>query len=271
MTDIRLRFAPSPTGPLHLGGARTALYNWAAARAMGGSFVLRIEDTDRARSTDESLGIIVEGLRWLGLDWDEGPDREGHFGPYFQSQRLELYQQAAEGLLDRGQAYRCYCTPEEVEQGRRSRQSQGLNPVYDRRCRDLSRAEREYVMAALDRYWNHSPEAVRALPLQQIRNGDFAVPPRGTLVSLPSWAEDVGVDGAIFVPAHALDPGDGLAWKRCDWIAAAFWYLHGATERRFEEAHGPIHSYAFRLKGWDARFWGSARPAVRDTGWNFAR
>ncbi len=119
----------------------------------------------------------------------------------------------------------------------------------------MSRAEREYVMAALNRYWNRSPEAVRALPLQQIRNGDFALPPRGTLVSLPSWAEDVGVDGAIFVPAHALDPGDAPAWKRCDWITAAFWYLHGTAERRFEEAHGPIHSYAFRLKGWDARFW----------------
>jgi glutamyl-tRNA synthetase len=110
---------------------------------MGGKFLLRIEDTDRARSTDGSLQIIFEGLRWLGLDWDEGPDQGGDFGPYFQSQRLQLYQQEARALLDRGQAYRCYCTPEEVEQGRRTRQSQGLNPVYDRRCRELSGEERE--------------------------------------------------------------------------------------------------------------------------------
>jgi glutamyl-tRNA synthetase len=87
----RLRFAPSPTGPLHLGGARTALYNWAAARALGGDFLLRIEDTDRARSTEESLQIILAGLRWLGIDWDEGPDVDGPHGPYFQTRRLDVY------------------------------------------------------------------------------------------------------------------------------------------------------------------------------------
>jgi glutamyl-tRNA synthetase len=139
----RLRFAPSPTGPLHLGGARTALYNWAAARAMGGKFLLRIEDTDQARSTDASLQIIFDGLRWLGLDWDEGPGAGGAFGPYFQMQRLERYAAWAERLLQSGHAYRCYATPEEVEEGRQALAAQGKKPMYDRRHRDLTPAQQQ--------------------------------------------------------------------------------------------------------------------------------
>ncbi len=138
----RLRFAPSPTGPLHLGGARTALYNWAAARAMGGKFLLRIEDTDRARSTEESLTIILDGLRWLGVDWDEGPETDGAFGPYFQTQRLDLYAKFAEQLLASGWAYKCYATPEEVQAGRERLQSEGKSPMYDRRDRDIDDAQR---------------------------------------------------------------------------------------------------------------------------------
>lgn len=144
MTDSvpRLRFAPSPTGPLHLGGARTALYNWAAARALGGRFLLRIEDTDRARSTDESLQIILAGLRWLGIDWDEGPEVGGDHGPYFQTQRMPFYREAADRLLATGAAYPCYCTPEEIEAGRKALVAAGMNPTYDRRCRDLDAAGR---------------------------------------------------------------------------------------------------------------------------------
>lgn len=139
----RLRFAPSPTGPLHLGGARTALYNWAAAKALGGAFVLRIEDTDQARSSDASLQIILAGLRWLGLDWDEGPERGGAFGPYFQMQRLHLYREAATALLASGHAYPCYCTPEEIEAGRKALEAQKTGfHGYDRRCRDLSAGQR---------------------------------------------------------------------------------------------------------------------------------
>ncbi len=139
----RLRFAPSPTGPLHLGGARTALYNWAAARAMGGAFLLRIEDTDRARSTDAALRIILEGLRWLGIDWDEGPEKGGAFGPYFQTERLQLYRETADRLLASGHAYPCYCTPEEVAAGREALKATGQTWGYDRRCRDLSPEQRD--------------------------------------------------------------------------------------------------------------------------------
>ncbi len=140
----RLRFAPSPTGPLHLGGARTALYNWAAARAMGGAFLLRIEDTDQARSTAASLQIILAGLRWLGIDWDEGPEAGGDFGPYFQMQRLHLYRAAADRLLASGHAYPCYCTPDEIEAGRAAMKAEKAGFFgYDGRCRDLTQAQRE--------------------------------------------------------------------------------------------------------------------------------
>src|SRR5207244_10199209 len=111
----RVRFAPSPTGYLHVGGARTALYNWLVARGQGGVFVLRIEDTDAARSTDESVTAIFDSMRWLGLKWDEGPEAGGAHGPYFQSERRERYLVHAESLLVQGRAYRCTCTPEELE------------------------------------------------------------------------------------------------------------------------------------------------------------
>jgi nondiscriminating glutamyl-tRNA synthetase len=140
----RLRFAPSPTGPLHLGGARTALYNWAAARALGGAFLLRIEDTDQARSTDASLQIILAGLRWLGIDWDEGPEKGGAFGPYFQMQRLATYRETADALLASGHAYRCYCTPEEIEAGRKELEAKKAGfSGYNRRCRTLSPEQRD--------------------------------------------------------------------------------------------------------------------------------
>ena len=138
----RLRFAPSPTGPLHIGGARTALYNYVAAKALSGRFILRIEDTDQERSTATSLHHILEGLRWLGLEWDEGPEKGGDHGPYFQMQRLPIYAARASELVANGHAYPCYCTPEEVEQGRQRMQAASGHSIYDRRCRDLTAAER---------------------------------------------------------------------------------------------------------------------------------
>jgi glutamyl-tRNA synthetase len=139
----RLRFAPSPTGHLHIGGARTALFNWAYARRLGGRFLLRIEDTDRERSRAEFERSILEGLRWLGIDWDEGPDVGGAHGPYRQSERLERYQVAAGRLLERGLAYRCFCSTERLEALREERTRAGQNPAYDGCCRGLDPAEGE--------------------------------------------------------------------------------------------------------------------------------
>ena len=128
MSDVRVRFAPSPTGHLHIGGLRTALFNWLFARRHGGKFILRIEDTDRDRSTDAAIDAIVNGMRWAGLDWDEGPHR--------QSDRLDLYRQKALALLERGQAYWCVCTPEELEARRKEAQAKGEPLKYDGRCRE---------------------------------------------------------------------------------------------------------------------------------------
>jgi glutamyl-tRNA synthetase len=126
---VRVRFPPSPTGYLHIGGVRTALFNWLYARHYGGVFVLRMEDTDRTRSTEESIQTILEGLRWLGLDWDEGP--------YRQTDRLAIYQAHAHGLLEAGKAYYCYCSPQELQERREEALRRGESPRYDRRCRDL--------------------------------------------------------------------------------------------------------------------------------------
>lgn len=127
---VRVRFAPSPTGYLHIGGVRTALFNWLFARRHKGTFILRIEDTDKSRSTEESIQVIEDGLRWLGLNWDEGPVR--------QMDRLEIYKEYIEKLLANGKAYRCYCSKDELEQRRKEAQAKKLPPGYDGRCRDRS-------------------------------------------------------------------------------------------------------------------------------------
>jgi glutamyl-tRNA synthetase len=152
---------PSPTGRFHLGNARTAIHNWLFARRSGGALVLRIEDTDPARSTPENVAVIIQAMRWLGLDWDEGPEAGGDHGPYFQSERLALYRRAADRLLEQRLAYPCYCTLDELEQRRREMQAKGLPPRYDRRCRDLSPAHRERLAS------EGRPAAIRfALPDQ---------------------------------------------------------------------------------------------------------
>jgi len=125
----RVRFAPSPTGYLHVGGARTALFNWLFARRHRGVFVLRIEDTDVERSSSDMVEGILDGLRWLGLDWDEGPKVDGPYGPYFQSERREHYRSTAERLVAQGSAYYCYCTAEELKAKREAAEQAGGNTI----------------------------------------------------------------------------------------------------------------------------------------------
>jgi glutamyl-tRNA synthetase len=139
--NVRVRFAPSPTGDLHVGNIRTALYDWAYARHTGGTFVFRIEDTDTTRVTDEYVAAAIDTLKWLGLQWDEGPEVGGEHGPYLQSQRLEIYADWSKRFLAAGDAYHCYCTPEELEARREAQKAAGLPPGYDGKCRDLSSAE----------------------------------------------------------------------------------------------------------------------------------
>ena len=147
MEGIRVRFAPSPTGPLHIGGARTALFNWLLARRYNGTMILRSEDTDLERSSLESEKNIMEDLKWLGMDWDEGVDVGGSYGPYRQTERLELYQKYTQRLLEEGRAYYCFCSGEELEAERKRQLSRGETPRYSGKCYHLSPAEQERLRA----------------------------------------------------------------------------------------------------------------------------
>src|SRR5260221_13851013 len=138
---MRVRFAPSPTGQLHVGNARTALFNWLLARGQGGTFILRIEDTDAERSTRESEAAILRDLRWLGLDWDEGPDGGGSHGPYRQSERLHLYQSYAKELLSADAAYHCFCTTAQLDAERQDALANGRPARYAGTCCMLSREQ----------------------------------------------------------------------------------------------------------------------------------
>jgi glutamyl-tRNA synthetase len=158
---VRVRYAPSPTGSPHVGNIRTALFNYLMARRHGGAFIVRIEDTDKNREVPGAVDEILESLRWLGLDWDEGPDVGGNYGPYFQSERLGLYHSVVQRLLDSGAAYRCYCTPEELEEMREFQRINKLPTGYDRRCR--FRKPEELEMLAKE----GRPSVVRlAMPLE---------------------------------------------------------------------------------------------------------
>ena len=138
---VRVRFAPSPTGYPHIGNIRTVVFNWLYARQQGGRFILRIEDTDRDRYIDDAIRVITESLDWLGLDWDEGPGRGGDYGPYVQSERLHIYREKAEELVENGLAYRCKCTPARLEAVRESLRARGRNPMYDGHCRHKAPGE----------------------------------------------------------------------------------------------------------------------------------
>ena len=138
---IRVRFAPSPTGYLHVGGLRTALYNYFFAKHNGGKFILRIEDTDQSRKVEGAVENLIATLKWAGLEYDEGPEKDGGFGPYIQSQRLELYRRYAEQLVEQGDAYYCFCTPERLDELRKKQQEQKQSFSYDRKCRSLSPEE----------------------------------------------------------------------------------------------------------------------------------
>ena len=162
-SSVRVRFAPSPTGDPHIGNLRTALFNWLFARHHGGSFILRVEDTDQKRYSTGALERIQDSLKWLGLDWDEGPAVGGPHAPYFQSQRLDIYQEAAQRLVEEGHAYHCYCSQERLENMRRSRRGQKGARGYDGHCRDLSPAEGRRL---------ESQGAVPAVRFKMPREGD---------------------------------------------------------------------------------------------------
>jgi glutamyl-tRNA synthetase len=254
MAAIRTRFAPSPTGFLHIGGARTALYNWAWTRRVGGTFVLRIEDTDQARSTAEAEAAVVEGLRWLGLDWDEGP--------YRQSERGERHRAAVEGLLANGRAYRCVCTPEEIEERKARVLAAGGKWVYDGRCAEAGHGPGR-------------PHAVRLRVPDQGRLGwdDLVFGPSGQdareigdLVirrsdGSPLYHLAVVVDDVDMAITHVIRGADHLnntpfqlaLYRALDAPVPAFAHVPlivGADGRKLSKRRDPVSVQHFRAQGY---------------------
>lgn len=264
MTEpVRVRFAPSPTGHLHLGGARTALFNWLFARHAGGVFLLRIEDTDRSRSTEASIRQILEALTWLGLTWDpEGPEDDGTYRGYFrQTSRLEVYRAHAERLLAEGRAYRCYCPPEELEARRRAARAEGKTFRYDGRCREAP--PRPGVQAALRL---RVPETGRTVVRDLIHGEvgfDHATLDDWILVrsdGTPTYNFTVVVDDVTMKVTHVIRGTDHLSntpkqlllYEALGYPRPAFAHIPmilGPDRRRLSKRHGATSVLAFRDEG----------------------
>lgn len=264
---IRLRFAPSPTGQLHVGNARTALFNYLFARRHGGAFVLRIEDTDVERSTATSEASILEDLRWLGLSWDEGPDCSGPQGPYRQSERLDLYRRAAERLQAQGHAYLCFCSAEELEADRQQAVAAKETPRYGGKCRDLTPAQ---VEARLQRgeqptvrfrvrkgevAFNDLVHGSKSFDTAQF--GDFVLIRSN---GLPSYNFAVVVDDADMRISHVIRGDDHLTntpkqlliYRALDLAPPQFAHLSmilGPDHARLSKRHGATSVRQFRDAG----------------------
>lgn len=252
---VRVRFAPSPTGHLHLGGARTALFNWLFARHHNGSFILRIEDTDRSRSTEEYIEAIIEGLKWLNLDWDEGP--------YRQTERFNIYREYAERLLEEGKAYYCYCTPSELEQRRQEALSKGLPPKYDGRCRNLSRSSSNTPAAIRFKMPQEGYTVVNDLIKGVI---EFENSQLEDLIimrsdSTPTYNFVVVVDDIDMRITHVIRGDDHLnntpkqihIYKAFGWEPPLFGHVSmilGADKTRLSKRHGATSVLAYREMGY---------------------
>ncbi|MDI6712576.1 MAG: glutamate--tRNA ligase [Anaerosomatales bacterium] len=267
---VRVRFAPSPTGHLHIGGARTAVYNWAFARRHGGVFVLRIEDTDPERSTEENTQAILRSLAWLGIDHDEGPDVGGPYGPYRQTERAALYAEALERLKERDAVYPCFCTPEELERKREEARARGGFAGYDRTCRALAPEEAERRIS------EGRPHAWRLkVPLHR---GDVVFDDlvRGTMTfpisaiddlivvrsdGTPTYNFAVAVDDATMRISHVIrgddhisnTPKQLLIYEALGYEPPAFAHLSmiwGPDGKRLSKRHGATSVEAYREMGY---------------------
>ncbi len=252
---VKVRFAPSPTGYLHLGGARTAIFNWLFARHHGGRFVLRIEDTDRSRSTEDSIREILEALTWLGLDWDEGP--------YRQTERMEIYRREVQKLLEEGKAYYCYCTPEELEERRKKALEEGRMPKYDGRCRDR-KEPREGVKPVVRLKVNQEGETV----IHDLIKGEVVYPNSqlddfilmrsdGT----PTYNFVVVVDDALMGITHVIRGDDHLnntpkqiqLYQALGYKPPLFAHVPmilGPDKTRLSKRHGATSVLAYRDEGY---------------------
>jgi glutamyl-tRNA synthetase len=234
----RVRFAPSPTGHTHLGSGRTALYNYLLARQAGGQFILRIEDTDQKRYVPGAENELIESLRWLGMDWDEGPDVGGPHTPYRQSLRRDIYQHYAQQLINNGHAYRCFCTPERLERVRQEQQKLKLNPRYDRTCREIDPGEAEARARRGERH------VIR-----------FKMPEEGSITLRDELRGDLTLENSN-LDDYILVKSDGLALYHL--AAMVDDHLMGITHvLRSSEwlSTFPLHGHIIRAFGWPEPQW----------------
>ncbi len=266
--NVRVRFAPSPTGKLHIGNARTAIMNWVFARHENGQFILRIEDTDIDRSSEESEAGILKDLHWLGLHWDEGPDIGGPHGPYRQSERLAMYREHAERLLQEGKAFYCYCTPEELEERKQKAIAEGRSPNYDGRCRHLTEDERRTFEAKGRRpvIRFHVPEV--DLSFSDIVRGEVTFPAGqiGDFIILradgmPTYNFACVVDDGLMQITHVIRGDDHLSntpkqialYQAFGWPTPQFAHIPmilGPDRTRLSKRHGATSVEEFAKRGY---------------------
>ena len=275
-TKTRVRFAPSPTGLLHVGNARTALYNWLFARHTGGEFILRIEDTDLERSQEQHETQLMEDLRWMGLQWEEGPEFEGWgggpHGPYRQSERLDIYRAHTERLLAEGKAYRCFCTPEELEAERKQAAAEHRQQIYSRKCLAIPAAESAARAAAGEHFAVRLEIPNRPLRFHDIVRGDveFAADSvsdpvlvrsaSGVSAGVPVYNYVVTVDDALMEITHVIRGDDHISntpkqvaiYEAFGWKVPEFAHLStilGADRERLSKRHGATSIASFREMG----------------------
>lgn len=255
MNHVRVRFAPSPTGYLHIGGVRTALFNWLFARRERGTFILRIEDTDRSRSTEEAVEAILEGMRWVGLDWDEGP--------YRQTDRIDLYRQHALKLLEQQNAYWCVCPPEELEARRKEAQAKGLPPRYDCRCRELNIRQPAGEAAIRFKMPREGETIVEDLIKGRVSFDNSVLDDLIILRSngYPTYNFSVVVDDALMGITHVIRGDDHLTntprqipiFQALGYAIPRFGHLPmilGADKTRLSKRHGATSILAYRDMGY---------------------
>jgi glutamyl-tRNA synthetase len=232
---VRVRYAPSPTGFQHIGGVRTALYNYLFARARGGKFVLRIEDTDQGRYTKEALQDIYDTFSWLGFHWDEGPDVGGPCEPYFQSQRLPLYAARAAELIEKGHAYRCFCTPERLAKLREQQAASKSGQGYDRHCRALGASERRELEAS------GIPSVIR-----------LKVPLEGTTSFTDALLGDISVENSDINPDPVLIKSDGFpTYHMANVVDDHLMEITHIMRAQEWLPSAPVHMIIYRAFGWE--------------------
>ncbi len=268
--SVRVRFAPSPTGFMHVGNARTALFNYLFARHHGGTFILRIEDTDIERHSEEAVRVIYEALKWMGIDWDEGPDVGGPFGPYRQSERLNIYKEFIEKLKEKGLVYECYCTPEELEEMRKEQLKRGEPPRYTGKCRNLTEEEKEKLrkMGRKPVLRFKVPED-RTIVFEDLVKGRIEINSRqlgGDFVvvrsnGMPVYNFVVVVDDALMKITHVIrgedhisnTPKQILLYEALGFTPPAFAHLPmilGPDRSKLSKRHGSTSVREFKEKGY---------------------